>query len=136
MASIFTKIINREIPGYIVAEDENNIGILDINPLVSGHTLVIPKNEVDYYYDLSEAEYESLNRFSKKLAIAIKSVIPCLRIGVAVVGLEVPHTHIHLIPLNSMGDINFNRPKLKLSEEEFTDISEKINKAFLAISGD
>lgn len=136
MASIFTKIINREIPGYIVAEDENNIGILDINPLVSGHTLVIPKNEVDYYYDLSEAEYESLNQFSKKLAIAIKSVIPCLRIGVAVVGLEVPHTHIHLIPLNSMGDINFNRPKLKLSEEEFTDISEKINKAFLAISGD
>ena len=136
MASIFTKIVNREIPGYIVAEDENNIGILDINPLVSGHTLVIPKNEVDYYYDLSEAEYESLNRFSKKLAIAIKSVIPCLRIGVAVVGLEVPHTHIHLIPLNSMGDINFNRPKLKLSEEEFTDISEKINKAFLAISGD
>jgi len=136
MASIFTKIVNREIPGYIVAEDENNIGILDINPLVKGHTLVIPKNEVDYYYDLSEAEYESLNRFSKKLAIAIKSVIPCLRIGVAVVGLEVPHTHIHLIPLNSMGDINFNRPKLKLSEEEFTDISEKINKAFLAISGD
>ncbi len=136
MASIFKKIINREIPGYIVAEDDNNIGILDINPLVKGHTLVIPKNEVDYYYDLSEAEYESLNRFSKKLAIAIKSVIPCLRIGVAVVGLEVPHTHIHLIPLNSMGDINFNRPKLTLSDEEFIDISEKINKAFLAISGD
>jgi histidine triad (HIT) family protein len=136
MASIFSKIINREIPGYIVAEDDNNIGILDINPLVKGHTLVIPKNEVDYYYDLSETEYESLNRFSKKLAKAIESVIPCQRIGVAVVGLEVPHTHIHLIPLNSMGDINFNRPKLKLSHEEFTDISEKINKAFLALSGD
>ena len=136
MASIFTKIINREIPGYIVAEDENNIGILDINPLVKGHTLVIPKNEVDYYYDLSEAEYESLNRFSKKLAIAIKSVIPCLRIGVAVVGLEVPHTHIHLIPLNSMGDINFSNPKLKLSDEEFTDISKSISRAFLAIAGD
>ncbi|MGD9327697.1 MAG: HIT family protein [Cyclobacteriaceae bacterium] len=136
MASIFSKIINREIPGYIVAEDDNNIGILDINPLVKGHTLVIPKNEVDYYYDLSETEYESLNRFSKKLAKAIESVIPCQRIGVAVVGLEVPHTHIHLIPLNSMGDINFNRPKLKLSDEEFTDISEKINKAFLALSGD
>ena len=136
MASIFTKIINREIPGYIVAEDENNIAILDINPLVEGHTLVIPKNEVDYYYDLSEAEYESLNRFSKKLAIAIKSVIPCLRVGVAVVGLEVPHTHIHLIPLNSMGDINFSNPKLKLSEEQFTDISNKIKKAFLDINGD
>ncbi len=134
MASIFSKIINREIPGYIVAEDDNNIGILDINPLVKGHTLVIPKNEVDYYYDLSETEYESLNRFSKKLAKAIESVIPCQRIGVAVVGLEVPHTHIHLIPLNSMGDINFSRPKLKLSDEEFTDISEKINKAFLALS--
>jgi histidine triad (HIT) family protein len=133
MASIFTKIINREIPGYIVAEDEKNIAILDINPLVEGHTLVIPKNEVDYYFDLSESDYESINRFSKKLATAIKSVIPCLRIGVAVVGLEVPHTHIHLIPLNSMGDINFNRPKLKLSEEQFTDISNKINKAFLAI---
>ena len=136
MASIFTKIINREIPGYIVAEDEDNIAILDINPLVEGHTLVIPKNEVDYYYDLSETEYESLNRFSKKLAIAIKSVIPCLRVGVAVVGLEVPHTHIHLIPLNSMGDINFSNPKLKLSDEQFTDISNKINKAFLAIKGD
>ncbi len=136
MASIFTKIINREIPAYIVAEDESNIGILDINPLVKGHTLVIPKNEVDYYYDLSETEYESLNRFSKKLAKAIESVIPCLRIGVAVVGLEVPHTHIHLIPLNSMGDINFNRPKLKLSEEEFNEISQKINRAFQALSED
>lgn len=136
MASIFTKIINREIPGYIVAEDEDNIAILDINPLVKGHTLVIPKNEVDYYYDLSNDEYESLNRFSKKLAAAIKSVIPCLRIGVAVVGLEVPHTHIHLIPLNSMGDINFSNPKLKLSDEEFTTISQKINKAFLEIKED
>jgi histidine triad (HIT) family protein len=134
MATIFTKIINREIPGYIVAEDENNIAILDINPLVQGHTLVIPKNEVDYYFDLSEQEYESLNSFTKKLAEAIKSVIPCLRIGVAVVGLEVPHTHIHLIPLNSMGDINFNRPKLKLTNEEFGDICEKISSAFLALN--
>lgn len=136
MASIFTKIIKREIPGYIVAEDEENIAILDINPLVQGHTLVIPKNEVDYYFDLSASEYESLNIFSKKVANAIKSVIPCLRIGVAVVGLEVPHTHIHLIPLNSMGDINFNKPKLKLADEEFTDISKKINKAFREIKGD
>ena len=136
MASIFTKIINREIPGHIVAEDENNIAILDINPLVEGHTLVIPKIEVDYYYDLRDEEYDSINRFSRKVAIAIKSVIPCLRIGVAVVGLEVPHTHIHLIPLNSMGDINFSNPKLKLSNEEFTVISQKIKKAFLEISDD
>ena len=134
MASIFTKIIDREIPGYIVAEDENNIAILDINPLVKGHTLVIPKNEVDYYFDLSDQEYENLNRFTKKLAEAIKSVVPCLRIGVAIVGLEVPHTHIHLIPLNSMGDINFNRPKLKLTKEEFGDVCEKISNAFLAMN--
>lgn len=134
MASIFTKIINREIPGHIVAEDENNIAILDINPLVQGHTLVIPKNEVDYYFDLSKEEFENLNNFSKKLAKAIKSVIPCLRIGVAIVGLEVPHTHIHLIPLNSMGDINFNRPKLKLTNKEFEDICKNINNAFLAMN--
>ena len=134
MASIFTKIIDREIPGYIVAEDENNIAILDINPLVKGHTVVIPKNEVDYYFDLGDQEYENLNRFTKKLAEAIKSVVPCLRIGVAIVGLEVPHTHIHLIPLNSMGDINFNRPKLKLTKEEFGDICEKISNAFLAMN--
>lgn len=134
MASIFTKIINREIPGHIVAEDENNIAILDINPLVQGHTLVIPKNEVDYYFDLSKEEFENLNNFSKKLAKAIKSVIPCLRIGVAIVGLEVPHTHIHLIPLNSMGDINFNRPKLQLTNKEFEDICKNINNAFLAMN--
>lgn len=134
MASIFTKIINREIPGHIVAEDENNIAILDINPLVQGHTLVIPKNEVDYYFDLSKEEFENLNNFSKKLAKAIKSVIPCLRIGVAIVGLEVPHTHIHLIPLNSMGDINFNRPKLQLTNKEFEDICKNINNSFLAMN--
>ena len=96
--------------------------------------LVIPKKEVDYYFDLSDQEYENLNRFTKKLAEAIKSVVPCLRIGVAIVGLEVPHTHIHLIPLNSMGDINFNRPKLKLTKEEFGDICEKISNAFLTMN--
>jgi len=133
MASIFTKIINREIPAYIVAEDEYNIAFLDINPLVIGHTLVIPKKEVDYYFDLSDDDYVRLNHFTKKVAKAIESVIPCIRIGVAVVGLEVPHTHIHLVPLNSMGDINFSRPKLKLKEEEFIQTTEKINKAYQEI---
>jgi histidine triad (HIT) family protein len=134
MATIFTKIINQEIPAYIVAEDDHNIAILDINPLVKGHTLVIPKDEVDYYFDLGDEAYDELNRFSRKVAKAIESVVSCLRIGVAVVGLEVPHTHIHLIPLNSMGDINFNRPKLKLSKEEFQKIADKISKAYQSIS--
>jgi histidine triad (HIT) family protein len=135
MASIFTKIINREIPAYIVAEDDNNIAILDINPLVTGHTLVIPKKEVDYYFDLNDQEYSNLNVFSQKVAKAIESVVPCLRIGIAIVGLEVPHTHIHLVPLNSMGDINFSRPKLQLSKEEFQLTAEKINRAFQKITG-
>lgn len=130
MASIFTKIVKREIPAYIVAEDDANIAILDINPLVIGHTLVIPKKEVDYYYDLDIDDFDNLNRFARKVAKAIESVIPCLRIGVAVVGLEVPHTHIHLVPLNSMGDINFSKPKLKLTKEEFQQTLEKIDKAY------
>jgi histidine triad (HIT) family protein len=128
MASIFTKIIRREIPGYIVAEDENNIAILDINPLSKGHTLVIPKNEVDYLFDLGESEYTGLNLFARTVAKAIGKSVPCLRVGIAVVGLEVPHAHIHLVPLNSMSDINFARPKLKLSKEEFESIAERIRK--------
>ena len=135
MASIFTKIVKREIPAYIVAEDDSSIAILDINPLVIGHTLVIPKKEVDYYFDLESEEFDKLNQFARKVAKAIESVIPCLRIGVAVVGLEVPHTHIHLVPLNSMGDINFSRPKLELSKEEFQRILEKISKAYQKMNG-
>ena len=134
MASIFTKIVKREIPAYIVAEDDSSIAILDINPLVVGHTLVIPKKEVDYYFDLESNEFDNLNQFARKVAKAIESVIPCLRIGVAVVGLEVPHTHIHLVPLNSMGDINFSRPKLELSKEEFQRTLEKISKAYQKMS--
>jgi histidine triad (HIT) family protein len=133
MASIFTKIVNREIPAYIVAEDDANIAILDINPLVVGHTLVIPKKEVDYYFDLDSNDFDKLNRFTRKVAKAIESVIPCLRIGIAVVGLEVPHTHVHLVPLNSMGDINFSRPKLELTKEEFQQTVEKISKAYQEI---
>lgn len=130
MASIFTKIIKREIPAYIVAEDEKHIAILDINPLVKGHTLVIPKKEVDYLFDIDDEAYNSLNIFAKKVAIAIEKVIPCIRIGTAVIGLEIPHCHIHLVPLNSMDDINFSRPKLKLSQGEFEDITESIREAF------
>ena len=133
MATIFTKIINREIPAYIIAENEDNIAILDINPLVTGHVLVIPKREVDYYYDLDEREYESLNSFTRKVAKAIEIAIPCLRIGVAVIGLEVPHTHIHLVPLSSMDDINFSRPKLKLTAEEFKNTTLKISEAYQSL---
>lgn len=130
MATIFTKIINREIPGYIVAEDDRFVAILDIMPLVTGHTLVIPKQEVDYIFDLEDDTLAALNLFAKKVARAVKKAIPCKRIGVAVIGLEVPHTHIHLVPMNSMGDINFTKPKLSPSKEELTTIAEKIKGSF------
>lgn len=126
MASIFTKIINREVPGLIVAEDEHHIAILDINPLVMGHTLAIPKKEIDYIYDLSDNELEALNVFAKKVAVGLKKAVPCKRIGVSVIGLEVPHTHIHLIPLNIMDDMNFSRPKLKPSMDELLVLKDKI----------
>lgn len=127
MASIFTRIINREIPGYIVAENEDAIAFLDINPLNEGHTLVVPKKEVDKLFDLDEDTYLKLQAFTHKVAQAIEKAIPCLRVGVAVIGLEVPHAHIHLIPLHGMHDIDFGRPKLKLSQEEFEGIAEKIS---------
>ncbi len=126
MPSIFTRIINREIPGYIVAEDEHNLAFLDINPLNEGHTLVVPKQEVDKLFDLDEDAYLRLQLFTHKVAKAIEEAIPCLRVGVAVIGLEVPHAHIHLIPLHGMHDIDFSRPKLKFSEDEFKKIAEKI----------
>jgi histidine triad (HIT) family protein len=132
MPTIFTRIINREIPGQIVAEDSQFIAFLDINPLTIGHTLVVPKKEVDYIYDLDDATLSGLNLFAKKVAIAIQKSVPCLRIGVSVIGLEVPHTHIHLIPMNTMDDMNFSRPKLKPSREELAAIAEKIKKNFTA----
>src|SRR5690606_234517 len=128
MASIFTRIIKREIPAHIVAEDDRCLAFLDINPLVKGHTLVIPKEEVDYYFDMDDDLLSALTIFSKKVAHAIGKEIPCLRVGVCVVGLEVPHAHVHLIPLNSMGDINFSNPKLKLSEEELASIASRIRR--------
>ncbi|RZS96929.1 HIT family protein [Cecembia calidifontis] len=130
MATIFTKIINREIPAYIVAEDENYIAFLDIMPLAKGHVLVVPKVEVDYIFDLEDEVLAGLHVFAKKVARAMDKTIKCTRIGVAVIGLEVPHVHVHLIPLRSMDDINFSRPKLRLSPEEMSEIAEKIQKGF------
>ena len=129
MASLFTKIINREIPGHIIAEDEKYIAFLDINPLVVGHTLVVPKKEVDYIFDIDDDTLAGLQLFSKKVAHALKKAIPCQRIGVAVIGLEVPHTHVHLVPMNSMDDLNFTRRKLNPSKEELSAAAEKIRKA-------
>jgi histidine triad (HIT) family protein len=129
MPSIFTRIINREIPAYIVAEDDQYIAFLDINPLVVGHTLVVPKKEVDFIFDLDDQTLAGLNLFAKKVAQAIRKSIVCKRVGVAVIGLEVPHTHIHLVPMNSMGDLNFTRAKLNPAKEELTAAAEKIKKA-------
>jgi histidine triad (HIT) family protein len=131
MASIFTRIIKREIPGYIVHEDEKFIAFLDINPLVVGHTLVVPKQEVDYIFDLDDATLADMNVFAKKVAVAIKKAIPCKRIGVAVIGLEVPHTHVHLVPMNATDDLNFTRPKLHPSKEELGTAAEKIKQSFI-----
>ncbi len=130
MASIFTRIINREIPGHIVAEDENFIAFLDITPLVTGHTLVVPKKEIDYIFDLDDETTAGLHVFAKRVARAVKKAVPCKRIGVAVIGLEVPHTHIHLVPMNSMGDINFTKSKLNPSKEELAEVAERIRKDF------
>ncbi|WP_192350201.1 HIT family protein [Algoriphagus sp. Y33] len=126
MDSIFTKIINREIPAHIVAEDENYIAFLDIMPLVKGHVLVVPKQEVDYIFDLEPEVLSGLHLFAQRVAKAMDKTIKCTRIGVAVIGLEVPHVHVHLVPLKTMDDINFNRPKLKLSNEELSEIAVKI----------
>ena len=127
MSSIFTKIVNREIPAYIVAEDEHHLAFLDINPLVLGHSLVIPKQEVDYIYDLSDEELSNLHLFAKKVARAIEKTVSCNRVGVAIIGLEVPHAHIHLIPINAIDDMNFSRPKLSPTQEELASIAEEIN---------
>ena len=126
MASIFTKIINGEIPSYKIAENDRYIAILDAFPLVEGHALVIPKKEVDKIFDLDKETYLGLMDFSYEIAQAIEKAIPCLRVGVAVVGLEVPHVHVHLVPLNSMQDINFSNPKLQLSAEKMNEIADSI----------
>ena len=130
MASIFTKIINREIPAEIIAEDEDFIAFLDIMPLVKGHVLVVPKKEVDYIFNLDEATLTGLHLFAQKVAKVMDQTIKCTRIGMAVIGLEVPHVHIHLVPLRTMDDINFTRAKLKLSKEELAEIADQIRAGF------
>jgi histidine triad (HIT) family protein len=129
MSTIFSKIISGEIPAYTVAESVEFLAFLDINPLAEGHVLVIPKKEVDYIFDLDDEIYTGLQLFAKIVATGIKVAIPCKRVGVAVIGLEVPHAHIHLIPMNRVDDLNFSRPKLKFSPEEFQATSEKIREA-------
>ncbi len=131
MATIFSKIINGEIPAHKVAEDDRYFAFLDINPLAKGHTLVVPKKEVDYLFDLEDELLAGMMVFSKKVALAIEKVIPCKRIGVAVLGLEIPHAHIHLVPLNRESDISFSKPKLKLTEEELAEIASKIREELL-----
>jgi len=131
MATIFTKIIKGEIPCYKIAEDENYFAFLDINPLRAGHTLIVPKSETDYIFDLEDDYLAGMIIFSKKIAVAIKSVIPCNRIGVAILGLEVPHAHIHLVPMDTMEDINFKNPKLKFTTEEFKDIATRIGRTVI-----
>ena len=130
MASIFTKIVKGDIPAHKVAEDENHLAFLDINPLTEGHSLVIPKKEVDYIFDLSDEEYLDLQAFAKKVASAIQQSTDCVRIGTAVIGLEVPHAHIHLIPINEMDDMNFSRPKLSFTNEELATTAAKIKATF------
>ena len=130
MASIFSRIVAGEIPCYKVAEDEKFFAFLDISPVAKGHTLVIPKHEVDYIFDLDDEEYAGLTAFAKKVAAAMKKVMPCKRIGVAVLGLEVPHTHIHLVPINKESDMNFFKEKLSLPAEEMAEIAAKIAGAF------
>lgn len=130
MASIFTKIINREIPANIVAEDDRFIAFLDINPLSVGHTLIVPKKEVDYFFDVDEDSLAAMMVFSKRVASAIKKTVRCKRVGVAVIGFEVPHAHLHLVPMNGMSDINFANPKLKLSKEEFEKVMNDIKANF------
>ena len=126
MPTIFSKIIAGEIPCYKIAESEKYLAFLDINPLAKGHTLVIPKQETDYIFNINDEELAGLHLFAKKIAKAIEKAVPCKRIGIAVIGLEVPHAHIHLVPINHVGDINFSNPKLSFSKSEMEQVAERI----------
>jgi len=133
MSSIFTRIVKGEIPAWKVAESEHFLAFLDVRPLAKGHTLVIPKLETDYFFDLSDEELTGIILFSKKVATAVKNTIPCLRVGMSVIGLEFPHAHIHLVPLNNMGDINFGKTPLSFSPEEMKEIADNIRGAFSSL---
>jgi histidine triad (HIT) family protein len=130
MASIFTKILNGVIPAYKVAEDDKFYAFLDISPIKAGHTLVIPKQEVDYLFNLDDDTYTSLWAFAKRVSTAVEQAVPCKRIGVAVIGLEVPHAHIHLVPLDNIGDLDFGAARVKLTKEEFVGLADKIASHF------
>ncbi len=129
MATLFTRIINGEIPCYKIAENELFIAFLDILPVAKGHALVVPKKEIDYIFDLPNEELQALNLFAKEVARKIQAVIPCKKIGISVIGLEVPHAHMHLIPINSINDMNFEKKRLKFTPEEYTELSQKISNA-------
>ena len=130
MASIFTRIINGEIPCHKLAEDDRFFAFLDINPLNRGHALVVPKEEVDYLFDLDAQTVADMFVFSQRLAKAIESVVPCERIGVAVIGLEVPHAHVHLVPINGLHDLDFSKPRVELTQEQFAELAKEIAGAF------
>ena len=129
MASIFTRIVNGEIPSHKLAEDERYFAFLDINPVQKGHALVIPKKEIDHLFDLDDDLLAGMLPFAKQVAAKIKKVIPCDRIGITVIGLEVPHAHMHLIPINGMHDMDFDRPRVKMTQEEFAELAERIRQA-------
>lgn len=133
MASIFTKIINDEIPCHKIAENDQFLAFLDVFPLVKGHVLVVPKREEDYIFDLTDDELAGLMLFAKSIAPAIKAAVPCKRLGISVIGLEVPHAHVHLLPMQTVNDTNFTQPKLKISNEELAEIAEKI-RGFLNVN--
>jgi histidine triad (HIT) family protein len=130
MSTIFTKIVTGEIPSYKIAETDDFYAFLDINPLAKGHTLVIPKKEIDYILDMDDKLHSELWNFAKKIGKAVEKVIPCERIGITVIGLEVPHTHIHIIPINSIYDMDFKRDKLQLEASEFMEIAKSISKEY------
>lgn len=126
MATIFSKIVNGEIPCFKIAENDKFFAFLDINPVQKGHTLVIPKKEIDYIFDIEDDDIQEMIIFAKQVAVKIKETIPCVKVGIAVIGLEVPHAHIHLVPMQKEGDLDFNRPKLQLDREEFLEIQKKL----------
>lgn len=128
MASIFTRIINKELPSYLIREDDKFIAFLDINPIAEGHVLVVPKPEIDYFFDLDNDYLSEILLFAKPIAKALEAVVKCERVGLSVIGLEVPHAHLHLVPINSIGDLSFSSPKLKFSEEDFTTLAANIKK--------